>query len=189
MKHALRVILLAASGVLGWAVVLSGGGAGIAAPPPLSLDGYRDEKLPEGPHDSASLHGINENCYVCHGNYRTESLVQSHAKETIGCVRCHGQSLPHQVDEFHRTPPDKMYGRQDVDKMCHKCHDVHDAPAVKVLQRWRQRCSPKTDPKEIACTDCHYDHRLPSRNVVWDRQTRKVVVRKQGQSISAKQQK
>ncbi len=155
-------------------LALAGAVAAMAAPP-LSLDGYRDEKLPEAPHDSAGLEGINENCFVCHGNYRTEAMVLSHAKEKVGCVKCHGPSLPHQRDEDHRTPPDKMYGRDDVDKMCQDCHEEHDVPAVKVLNRWRERCPQRTEPKEIVCTDCHNEHRLSARHVVWDRKTRKVV--------------
>ncbi len=152
-----------------------------AAAPPLSLDGYRDEKLPTGRDASAELKEINGGCYVCHGNYRTESLVVSHAKEKVGCIQCHGESLPHQVDEFHRTPPEKMYGPQNVDAMCATCHDGHDAPAWKVVQRWQQRCAAKASLREIVCTDCHYEHRLPSRTVVWDKKTGKLVVHRQDQ--------
>ncbi len=143
------------------------------AAPPLSLDGYRDEKLPEAPHEAAGLDAINENCFVCHGNYRTEELVVSHAKAKVGCARCHGESLPHQRDEDHRTPPEKMYGRDGVDAMCRACHETHDAPALKVLTRWRDRCPQKTDPRQIVCTDCHYNHRLVARTVAWDRNSRK----------------
>jgi hypothetical protein len=175
MRHTVWMMLLALGGLLGLVAALWGGGVRTLAAPPLSLDGYRDEKLPEAPHDSASLDGINENCYVCHGNYRTEGLVLSHAKEKVGCIQCHGPSLPHQRDEDHRTPPDKMFGREDVDKMCEACHEEHNVPAVKVLKRWRERCPRKTDPKDIVCSDCHNDHRLSARNVVWDRKTRKVV--------------
>ncbi len=173
MRHALGMISLALGGVLGLVIALWGGGVRMLAAPPLSLEGYRDEKLPEAPHDSAGLDGINENCFVCHGNYRTESLVLSHAKQRVGCIRCHGESLPHQRDEDHRTPPDTMYGREGVDTMCRACHETHDVPAVKVLQRWRQRCPQKTDPETIVCSDCHYEHRLASRSVVWDRKSRK----------------
>ena len=130
MRHAVWMMLPALGGVLGLVIALWGGGVRTLAAPPLSLDGYRDEKLPEAPHDSASLDGINENCFVCHGNYRTEPLVLSHSKKKVGCIQCHGQSLPHQRDEDHRTPPDKMYGREGVDKMCQACHEKHDVPAV-----------------------------------------------------------
>ncbi len=175
MRYPVWVMWLVLGGVLGLAIVLVGGGVRTLAAPPLSLDGFRDEKLPEAPHDWAGPDGINENCFVCHGNYRSEPLVHSHAKEKVGCTKCHGQSLPHQRDEDHRTPPDKMYGREGVDAMCHACHEEHDVPAVKVLKRWQQRCPQKTNPKEVVCTDCHHEHRLTARNVVWDRTTRKLV--------------
>lgn len=148
-----------------------------ATAPPLSLDGYRDEKLPSGREDATGLKEINGGCYVCHGNYRTESLVLRHAKEKVGCIDCHGASLPHQVDEFHRTPPEKMFDTHNVDPMCEKCHEEHDAPARKVIERWRQRGAAKADPRDIVCTDCHFEHRLSSRTVVWDKQTGKLVVR------------
>ena len=156
----------------------------VMAVPPLSLDKYRDEKLPVGKDESAGLKEVNGGCYVCHGNYRTESLVISHAKEKVGCVECHGESLPHQVDEFHRTPPEKMYGPHNVDKMCGKCHEEHDAPADKVIERWQQRCPDKTDPKQIVCTDCHFQHRLPSRDVVWNKKTGKLVIHKKDQDAN-----
>lgn len=151
------------------------------AVPPLSLDGYRDEKLMEGAHESAGLKELNGGCYVCHGNYRTESLVTSHAKQEVGCIECHGKSVAHQIDEFHRTPPEKMYGPHNVDNMCGECHEEHDAPARKVIQRWQQRCPSKTNPKEITCTDCHFKHRLPKRTVVWDKKTGKLVIHDKAQ--------
>jgi predicted CXXCH cytochrome family protein len=146
-----------------------------AAVPPLSLDGYRDEKLPTGRDDSSALKELNGACYVCHGNYRTESLVVRHAKEKVGCAQCHGQSLPHQADETHRTPPEKMYPAATVDRMCTKCHEEHRAAARKVIQRWQQRCPSKTNPLDIVCTDCHFEHRLSARTMVWDKQTGKLI--------------
>ena len=171
MRHLVSIMLVALAAVFCLAAS-QGVRARATAVPPLSLDGYRNEKLMEGPHDSAGLKEINGGCYVCHGNYRTESLVLSHAKEKVGCIQCHGESLPHQVDEFHRTPPEKMYGPHNVDKMCGECHEEHDAPARKVIERWRQRFPAKANPKEIVCTDCHFEHRLPSRTVVWDNEDR-----------------
>jgi len=175
MRRTVSIVLVVLAALLGAAVSLAVRG-GAAAAPPLSLDGYRDEKLPTGRDDSASLKEVNGGCYVCHGNYRIEPLVQSHAKEKVGCVECHGQSIPHQVDESHRTPPEKMFGRHNVDPMCGKCHEEHDAPARKVIERWQQRCGAKADLKETVCTDCHFEHRLASRTMVWDKKTGKLVV-------------
>jgi len=164
-------------GLLWLTLSLAPGGWAMAVPP-LSLDGYRNEKLPTGRDDSAALKELNGGCYVCHGNYRTESLVQSHAKEKVGCIECHGESLPHQIDEFHRTPPEKMYARHNVEKMCAKCHEDHDAPARKVIERWQQRCAAKANAKEAVCTDCHFEHRLSSRTVVWDKRTGELIIHK-----------
>ena len=183
MRRIVSILLVALGGVLCPAVSVGIRGWAVAAPP-LSLDGFRDEKLPTGRDASAGLAEINGGCYVCHGNYRSESLVQSHAKEKVGCIECHGESLPHQVDEFHRTPPEKMYGPHNVEKMCVKCHEAHDASARKVLERWRQCCAAKVNPEEIVCTDCHFEHRLPSRTVVWDKKTGKLVVQKKNRDGS-----
>ena len=180
MRHLVSILLVGLATLVGAAVSVGMHGGAVAAPP-LSLDGYRDEKLPTGRDDSASLKEMNGGCYVCHGNYRTESLVLSHAKEKVGCIECHGESLPHQVDEFHGTPPTKMYGPHNVDQMCGKCHEDHDAPARKVIQRWQQRCPAKTNFNELVCTDCHFEHRLPSRTVVWDKKTGKLVIQKKNQ--------
>ena len=130
MRQIVSIILVALAALLGAAVSVGLRGWAVAAVPPLSLDGYRDEKLPTGRDESAGLKELNGGCYVCHGNYRTESLVVSHAKEKVGCIDCHGESLPHQVDEFHRTPPEKMYGPHNVDKMCGQCHDGTSAFSV-----------------------------------------------------------
>ncbi len=172
MRRIARITLLATAGLLA-AISLAARGWAI---PPLSLDGYRDEKLATGKDESSALDEMNGGCYVCHGNYRTESLVTSHAKEKVGCIKCHGQSLPHQADETHRTPPEKMYGPRSIDTMCADCHEEHEAPASKIIARWQQRCPAKTDPRQIVCTDCHFEHRLHTRAVIWDKKTGKLLV-------------
>ncbi|GAB6164384.1 hypothetical protein JCM19992_03840 [Thermostilla marina] len=146
------------------------------AAPPLSLEGYLDEKLPEA-HE-APKHEMNVDntaCYVCHGNYREEPLVLEHGREGVGCIDCHGASDDHRNDEDNITPPDKMYPLEAVDKLCHECHEEHDAAARKVIARWQERCPEKTDPKQIVCTDCHFNHRLPRRLVRWDKHTGKLL--------------
>ena len=61
------------------------------AAPPLSLDGYRGEKLPTGPHDSARASAINEDCYVCHGNYRTVAKQDGLAKAGLRLAKVQGR--------------------------------------------------------------------------------------------------
>ncbi len=154
-----------------------------AAAPPLSLEGYLDEKLPEATGNEPKLKVNNGSCYVCHGNYDEESLVVTHGKGEVGCIDCHGKSLDHRGDEDNITPPEKMYALKDVDKMCGKCHDEHDAPAEDVVARWQERCPKKTDPEQIVCTDCHFEHRMRFRTVWWDKATGELVIRKEGQRI------
>ncbi len=148
-----------------------------AAAPPLSLEGYLDEKLPEADHDRPKLKVDNSACYVCHENLADEPLVVRHGQsdEKIGCVKCHGESLAHRNDEDNVTPPDKMYGLRDIDRMCRECHESHDVAARKVLLRWKQRCPEKTDPRRIVCTDCHFRHRLAVRTVRWDKKTGRLL--------------
>lgn len=160
-----------------------GGGAAAVAAPPLSLEGFLHEKLPEAPTDQAKMKVDNQACYVCHGNYKDEELVVVHGIDEVGCIDCHGKSLDHRDDEDNVTPPQKMYAPQDIGKMCGDCHEDHIAPAAKVIARWQQRCPAKTDPKTIVCTDCHGRHRLKFRTVWWDKKTGKLIVRQQGQRI------
>jgi len=184
MKHPAWLMLLPVSAalVLGYLTDFSGKDHRALAAPPLSLEGYLDEKLPEASEDDApEMKADNFACFVCHGNYEEEELVVSHGVEGVGCVDCHGASFEHRDDEDNVTPPDKMYALEDVDKMCGACHDMHDAPARKVIERWQQRCPAKTSPEEIVCTDCHYRHRLKFRTVWWDKKTRRLIVRDKGQ--------
>ena len=184
MKHPGWLLLLpvAAAVVLGCLARFAGEDHRAEAAPPLSLEGYLDEKLPEATaHDTPEIKVDNFACYVCHGNYEGEELVVSHGRKEIGCVDCHGQSHEHRDDEDNVTPPDKMYALEDVDKMCAACHNIHDAPARDVIERWQERCPAKTSPDEIVCTDCHFQHRLKFRTVWWDKKTRQLIVREKGQ--------
>lgn len=149
-------------------------------PPPLSLDGLLDEKLPEAkPTEKTQGKPKADNfaCYVCHGNYEGEELADIHAKEGYGCVKCHGESLAHRDDEDHLTPPDVMFPAEKIDPGCAECHDTHDAPAKKVIERWQQRCPQKSKPEQLVCTDCHGKHRLEKRVIRWDKTTGKIIER------------
>lgn len=156
-------------------------GADLRAAPPLSLEGYLDEVLPEAKPADTEITVDNSACYVCHANYEEEELVISHAKEDVGCIDCHGVSYEHRDDEDNITPPDEMYAGKGIDAMCATCHDEHDVTAKDVLARWKERCPAKTDPKQIVCTDCHYRHRLAFRTVWWDKTTGELIIRKEGE--------
>ena len=181
MKFAVWMLFLPVAMLvaLGYLDCLSDNRDAAAAAPPLSLEGYLDEKLPEASPKAAAVKADNFACYVCHGNYDGEELVVMHGKKSVGCIDCHGESHAHRNDEDNITPPDKMYALETVDPMCSGCHEEHNVAATDVIARWRQRCAEKTDPKKITCTDCHGQHRLKLRTVRWDKRTGKLIVRKQ----------
>ena len=54
-------------------------------------------------------------------------MVTVHAKENVGCAKCHGVSLAHRNDEDNVTAPDKMYAPARIDNACRQCHEDHDA--------------------------------------------------------------
>lgn len=175
LKHCVWAL---AAGVACVVVAVSAGL--VAAPPPLKVDRSKPlllespkpsepKKKPEGPVADNSA------CFVCHTNYQDESLASVHALENVGCVRCHGASLAHRNDENNTTPPDKMYPAEAIDPACAECHDTHDAPARKVLARWKERCPQKTDFSQVVCTDCHGEHRLKLRSVRWDKKSGKLL--------------
>ena len=151
-------------------------------PPPLVVDkntpllldepGEADKTRPQAAADVD-----NAACFVCHVNFKTESLAQAHAKAKMGCSDCHGKSYAHRNDENNTTPPEKMYAMDQIDHACRQCHPRHDVPAAKVVVLALQRGLSKTDSKAIVCTDCHGSHRLPQRTVRWDKKTGKLLPR------------
>ena len=178
MKRTLCVtlLMLASIAATGYLSGLFGDGAGVAAAPPLSLEGMLDEKLPEAPKKTIKMKADNFSCYVCHGNYKEEPLVVAHgSKEDIGCVKCHGESFDHRNDEDNIIPPEVMYPSEKINKCCQECHKEHDVPAHEVIACWQKRCPEKTDPTKLVCTDCHFQHRLKRRVVVWNKRTGEVV--------------
>ena len=119
----------------------------------------------------------NSACFVCHGNFLEEPLAAVHAKENIGCAKCHGVSLAHRNDEDNVTPPDKMYAPARIDDACRACHEEHNASARKVIAMFQARFPANTDPKTVVCTACHGEHRLKVRSVHWDKNTGKLLGR------------
>jgi hypothetical protein len=116
----------------------------------------------------------NSRCHVCHGNFVDEPLAVSHAKQGIGCERCHGACDEHCSDEGNITPPTIMYARDKVDKSCKECHPdpmeriVADAKYCLFV--------PLTDDeKKKICSDCHGAHRMNLRTVHWDKATGKLL--------------
>jgi hypothetical protein len=149
-------------------------------PPPLVIDRSAplllDDAPLEKPDKNQGPMADNSACFVCHGNYEEEKLALVHAREEIGCVECHGESFAHRDDEDNVTPPDVMYWPERIDDKCQECHEEHDVPAREVLTRWQERCPEKQDFTQVACTDCHFQHRLARRTVRWEKKTGKLIV-------------
>ena len=142
-------------------------------PPPLVVDTSAPLLLEEpGEGQEAASSGVatgNTACFVCHANYRAEFLVDRHAIAGIGCANCHGDSLAHKNDENNTTPPETMYPSEKIDPFCRGCHATHEVSPKEVVARWMERRLDTTDPDKIVCTDCHGDHRMKVRTVIWDK--------------------
>jgi hypothetical protein len=157
-------------------------------PPPLVVDSDAPLLLDEPTEQQQVIADMttgaaveNTACFVCHANYKFEALASSHARANIGCAVCHGQSFEHKNDENNTTPPEKMYPADKIDSFCQGCHNSHDVPAGKVVALWTKRNPDKTDPSKIVCTDCHGDHRIKVRTIIWDKKTGKLLRTNRGQ--------
>ena len=169
---------------------------------PLLLEEPTEEQVAGATTQAATE---NEACFVCHGNYRAEFLAERHAKANVGCVKCHGDSFAHRNDENNTTPPETMYPADKIDPFCQGCHEAHDVsakkiiatwmkekvkkpnttcegchkdddvPPEKVVARWKKRAIDKSDPTMVVCTDCHGQHRMKVRTVIWDKETGKLL--------------
>ncbi len=180
MKHLVWIAALVMVVTAGWFVSAADKPAGL---PPLKVDPAAPLLLEEplakdsAPADPKHPRADNSACLVCHGNFQDEVMVTVHAKENIGCARCHGASLPHRNDEDNVTPPEKMYPSIRIDNSCSECHEDHNASARKVIAMFQTRFPPNTNPKKVVCTDCHGEHRLKVRSVRWDKDTGKLLAR------------
>ena len=111
----------------------------------------------------------NSFCYVCHLNFKADTLAERHKVAGVGCMYCHGNSDDHSADEDGLTPPEVMFRPDKINPACMTCHNGHrrkyrSAPAV-VL-----KSAPATP-----CTGCHGDHRLAVRTRRWDKTTGKLI--------------
>jgi hypothetical protein len=138
------------------------GMAGVGAPRVESAGPPRSGSAtsqPPGEQDASDVLGANAACLVCHLTFVKESLARSHQLKGVSCTRCHGASVAHANDEhIGATRPDVTYPREKVDAACAVCHEEHDVPATKVIERFLER---KLPPRPAAiCTDCHGSHRI-----------------------------
>lgn len=109
----------------------------------------------------------NSFCFVCHQGLSKESITTDHSDEGVLCVDCHGPSTLHMEDEMLMTKPDVLYGRNEVERLCRKCHGPHEDP-VKVeafREEWygRDRSNGRVVNMRSICTDCHGEHNLAGK--------------------------
>lgn len=148
--------------------------------PPLVID--MDEPLLLDAADTVAETEVsgadNGACLVCHMNFDDETLARNHASHEIGCVACHGDSFAHRNDENNTTPPETMFPAKAIDPFCQKCHKTHDVVAREIIRLWQAKAGPVADPDAITCTDCHGEHRIKVRTVIWDKATGKLLPNK-----------
>jgi hypothetical protein len=116
----------------------------------------------------------NSRCHVCHVNFSDEKLAVSHAKNGVGCERCHGPSDNHADDEANSTPPSIMYPREKIDAACHVCHPDPMERIVPDAKYCLQVLLTAEEKKKV-CTDCHGEHKMAQRQVRWNKVTGEVL--------------
>jgi hypothetical protein len=130
--------------------------------PPHGPLGSPIDMAADGPAD-------NSFCYVCHVNFKNETMSKCHQKSAVGCMTCHGFSDNHSSDEDGLTPPQIMFPKQKVNASCIRCHNGYmtlDAPAQEALLK---------GSSQKYCTDCHGEHRQAVRTRRWDKATGKLI--------------
>ncbi len=143
-----------------------------SSPPPLVVDTSEPLLLDEPTQEqkaAAKASCVNAPCFVCHVNYKDESIAVTHVKQGISCMDCHGDSFAHRNDENNTTPPDKMFPRDEIEPYCRKCHPSHDASAREMAARLHKKSPDVKDVDSAVCTDCHGKHRMNVRTVQWDK--------------------
>ncbi len=115
----------------------------------------------------------NDPCYVCHMPFIKEDLAVVHAKVHVWCGTCHGPSVAHVEDEhIGVTPPDVVFKKGRVDRMCSECHDPQEHTPLTEKTRRARLAEGKKAQREIkrrkvqvagVCTDCHGRHWIPPR--------------------------
>lgn len=121
----------------------------------------------------------NDPCYICHMPFIKEGLATVHAKAKVWCGTCHGPSTRHMEDEnIGATPPDVVYKKGQIDRMCGRCHKPKKHPKLDAKTRSQRSAEGKKAQREIkgrkikvsgVCTDCHGRHWIPPRNAVGSR--------------------
>ncbi len=154
MKHLVWIAAAGMAVTAAWLAMAADQPAGTAAGlAPLKVDRGAPLLLDEPPAKPAAVadpkkpRADNSACFVCHANFQEELMVTAHAKENVGCAKCHGASLAHRNDEDNVTAPDKMYSSARIDNACRQCHEDHNASARKVIAMFQARFPPAPTPR------------------------------------------
>lgn len=106
----------------------------------------------------------NSECLICHMDFKAEVISARHEKAGVGCTDCHGSSLAHGDDELNITPPDRLFGRAEIDSFCKGCHSTHVAGRVydDFVKKWHSKRRPngRMILDDSVCTDCHGNHAI-----------------------------
>lgn len=176
----LLVTLMIGVGVLHF---LSRAGASLERVRAATCDGHPGGDAAPGPDQAPSVPAAagggevvvksNDPCYVCHMPFLQESLAVAHARAKVWCGTCHGPSIRHIEDEnIGATPPDVVYGKPAIDRMCGQCHDPKKHAELTGKTRLARLAEGTKAQEEIkrrkikvtgVCTDCHGRHWIPSR--------------------------
>ncbi len=110
----------------------------------------------------------NSRCHVCHMNYEVEELAVTHARNDIGCEKCHGPSEKHCADEDSIVGPDIMYSMAKINASCMaiECHpgnEIDDPNHKNILY--------DLEANKTYCTNCHGDHLISHRTRRWNKNT------------------
>jgi len=133
----------------------------------------------------ASRHAqANVGCFNCHGessphqndenNITPPETMYSAEKIDPFCRSCH---------KVHDISPREIIANylkkksEGANTSCQgqDCHESDDVPPEKVVIRWKERDLVKIDPEKIVCTDCHGDHRMKVRTIIWDKKSGKLL--------------
>ena len=146
----------------------------------VSCHSYTHSKKPPATEQKYYDQAENSFCYVCHINFKKEPFVLQHKNANIGCRDCHGNSLPHADDEDNATAPMIMFTKDMVNDSCAKsgCHAPAKMEKVTSHKAWCALTdSEKTVTNRQYCTDCHGQHKLDTRDRMWDKKTKKLIWR------------
>lgn len=109
----------------------------------------------------------NEMCQVCHIDFMPEDLTAVHASNGVGCVNCHGASTNHMHNEENVIPPDVMFERGDINRLCLVCHEPlpfdHEVMEIGASAQGE------------VCVDCHGRHKVANPRRRWNKKTRELI--------------